>query len=87
MAINTVGASVRGRRPMRRWLSNEGTFLFGKHEGGLVDDVAVDDEKYVRWCVEVVEDMVDEDRTTMEAALQFANHHRRGRRGGNQPWG
>jgi hypothetical protein len=36
----------------RRWLSDDGTFLFGKYRGHYLELVAADDEGYVRWCVE-----------------------------------
>lgn len=65
-----------GRRPGRRWLDVDGSFLFGKHKGERVDLVAADDERYVRWCVENVEDMMDEDREAMEASLVYAGRRR-----------
>jgi hypothetical protein len=55
----------------RRWLTDDGAFLFGKYRGEFLELVAADDEGYVRWCVESVEDMEDEDREAMEAALKY----------------
>lgn len=43
------------------WIDNDGRFLFGKHKGEYVDDVAEEDPGYLRWIVEEVEDVSEED--------------------------
>jgi len=58
------------------WLSSDGSFLFGKYRFALVEDIARDDPGYLRWILDNVEDISDEDRIVIETTLQYS------RRGG-----
>jgi hypothetical protein len=59
-----------------RWLDNDGVFLIGKCKGEVVEDVARDDPSYLEWIVDKADRVSDEDRETIEAALQFRNYRR-----------
>lgn len=54
----------------REWLDRDGAFLFGKHRGETVEKVSRDDSGYLRWVVETIEDIVEEDRDVIETMLQ-----------------
>jgi hypothetical protein len=58
----------------RTWLDSGGYFLFGKYKNGLAEDVAKDDPSYVKWIVETVEDICEDDR---EVLSQLLTHRRR----------
>jgi hypothetical protein len=55
----------------RRWLADDGAFLFGKYKGELAEDVASEDSGYVRWAVDTVEDMDEGDRDVLTALLAY----------------
>lgn len=60
----------------REWLDVDGSFLFGKHEGETVERVCREDPGYLRWILETVENILDEDRMVIQAMMD------RGRRRG-----
>jgi hypothetical protein len=72
---------------MRAWLDDSGRFLFGKYgparstirnePGDQVIDVAKRDPSYLRWVLENVDDMDDEDRKVIEVALEHFGGRRR----------
>lgn len=53
----------------REWLSSTGEFLFGKHKDRLPEDVIRSDRSYIRWIVDEVEDILEEDRQILQALL------------------
>lgn len=55
----------------RDWLDSTGRFLFGKYEGRTIEYVAMTDHSYIKWVVEAVEDISDEDREIMKSHLSF----------------
>lgn len=59
----------------RTWLDPSGYFLFGKYKNALAEDIAKDDPSYVRWIVQDVEDISEEDR---EVLSQLLRHKGRG---------
>ena len=61
----------------RRWVDDDGTLLFGKHRGDLIEDVARDDASYLRWLVDTVEDMDESDRDAIAATLAYRHRGRR----------
>jgi len=63
----------------REWLDLDGNFLFGKHGGEDVNDVARKDPDYLRWILETVENMRDDDSETIQGALDFAARGKRDR--------
>lgn len=52
------------------WISQAGTFLFGKYSGRTVGAVVADDPSYCRWIVETVENITDEDREMIATLLK-----------------
>lgn len=70
------GAGSQARNYGRSWLDSEGRFLFGKHgptaglEGESIERVRREDPGYLRWIVECVEDICEEDRDIIAAALR-----------------
>lgn len=70
---------VRGGRSSsvgRSWLDKSGCFLFGKHEYRMPEDVMRDDPEYIRWVVEEVEDVDEEDREVLSACLAYRGRGR-----------
>lgn len=78
-AINRSDRSSRTTGGTREWLDNGGNFLFGKHEGENVEDLAKSAPGYLRWVLEEVENIADEDRDIIQGALDFAGRARRNR--------
>lgn len=62
----------------RDWLTESGEFCFGKHAGEYVEDVARTDPEYLRWVVQEVERISDEDREVL--ATHLARRSGKGRR-------
>jgi hypothetical protein len=58
------------------WISPQDTFLFGKHEGESIDKVAGDDPGYLRWIVNNVESIMEEDREAISQTLTCADRGR-----------
>lgn len=56
---------------MKDWLDSSGRFLFGKHQGKLAEYVAQTDYAYVRWVVDNIEDISEEDREILASLLSF----------------
>lgn len=61
----------------RPWLDSSGSFLFGKYKGLLAEDIAQDDSSYIRWIVNEVEDITEEDRQVLFQLLQYRSRSRR----------
>lgn len=55
----------------KRWLDDDGAFLFGKYKGTNVEEVAQDDPGYLSWLVNDVEDCDDSDREVVEMAIRW----------------
>lgn len=55
----------------KTWLDDSGAFLFGKHEGELAEDVAKEDPGYIKWILQSVDDISEEDSTTLDALLRY----------------
>lgn len=62
---------VRPAIDQKDFLSESGTFLFGKHKGELAENVARDDPGYVQWIVRECEDCSDEDREVLSSLLTY----------------
>jgi hypothetical protein len=60
----------------RTWLDSGGFFLFGKYKNSLAEDIAKDDPSYVKWIVESVEDICEEDREMLSQLLTYRNRRR-----------
>jgi hypothetical protein len=60
----------------RTWLDSSGYFLFGKYENALAEDVVQDDPSYVRWIVNDVEDICEEDREVLSQLLTYRGRGR-----------
>lgn len=63
-------------RPLKQWLDPEGYFIFGKYGGSNrthIEDVASDDPGYLRWIVNSVEDISEEDRAIISGYLHYSN--------------
>lgn len=48
-------------RRTRQWINPQGEFIFGKHKGDLVEDVADEDPDYLRWILDKVDDIDEGD--------------------------
>lgn len=53
------------------WLDSKGDFLFGKYKGKSLEDVRDDDPGYLRWIIDTVEDISDEDQEIIETILRL----------------
>lgn len=62
---------------MREWLDQNGNFRFGKYKDDSIDDIAIDDPNYLRWILETVEDIVEEDRAIIRSSLSLTRKGRR----------
>lgn len=62
MKANTLG---------REWLDRDGAFLFGKYQGENIEWVSYHDPGYLRWIVETVENIAEEDKDVIETMLQY----------------
>lgn len=60
----------------RTWLDPSGYFLFGKYRNALAEDVAQDDPSYIRWIVNDVEDICEEDREVLSQLLTYRGRGR-----------
>lgn len=66
----------------REWLDSSGRFMFGKYgptshdDGELAEDVAREDPSYIRWIVNDVEDISDDDREVLSQYLTYASRSR-----------
>ncbi len=61
---------------MTAWLDDDGAFRIGKHRGELVEDVARSDASYLRWILENVESIDDDERSIIEAHLNWRRNRR-----------
>lgn len=59
-----------------KWLDHDGRFLKGKYKGESADDVVEENPNYIRWVVEEVESLDDEDRETLQYLLDSRGSHR-----------
>lgn len=55
---------------MRQWIASDGTLMFGKHKGEMIERVVRDDPDYIRWIVESVEDIEDDEREILTTLLR-----------------
>lgn len=62
----------------RVWLDSAGYFLFGKYKNSPAEDIVQDDPSYIRWVVNDVEDICEEDREVLSKLLNYRNRGRRG---------
>jgi len=53
------------------WLDSRGNFLFGKYKGKSLEDVRDDDPGYLRWIVQEVEDISEDDREIIETIVRL----------------
>lgn len=65
------GPNTEFVRAPRRWLGDDGAFLFGKYKGDLVEDVAREDPDYLRWITQTVEDIDEDDLRVIEQSLRL----------------
>jgi len=65
---------------IREWLDADGCFLFGKHEGARLEDIAEDDPNYLEWVVESAESISEEEREIVRGAVEFAENRHGSRR-------
>jgi hypothetical protein len=56
----------------REWLDSEGFFIFGKHNGEDVNRVAESNPGYLRWILDDVANIADEDIGVIRAALEYS---------------
>lgn len=64
----------------KRWVGDDGTFLFGKYVGESVEHVAHADPGYLRWVVDEVEDVDETDRRVLSTLLAHTHASSGGRR-------
>lgn len=62
----------RRAKAAKAWISADGRFLFGKHDGELVETVAREDIDYLRWIIETVDDIDPGDRQVILAQVEWA---------------
>lgn len=59
-------------------IDDAGRLQFGnKHRGSDVNDIAADDPNYLHWMLDNVDDLSEDDREVIRAALMFAKRTRR----------
>lgn len=59
-------------------INDSGRLQFGRqHRGEDINAIADDDPSYLRWMLDNVEQLTDDDREVIRAALRFANRTRR----------
>lgn len=59
-------------------IDDSGRLQFGRqHRGEDINAIAADDPSYLRWMLDNVEQLTDDDREVIRAALRFANRTRR----------
>lgn len=61
----------RGPGIAKVWLDDDGCFRFGKHQGEFAEDIAREEPSYIRWALSEAEDMIEEDRETLEDLLYW----------------
>lgn len=71
MSVKMKSASERAAQRGKDWLDKSGRFLFGKHKGELLEEVADIAPHYLLWIMEEVDDISDEDREVIEAQLAY----------------
>lgn len=54
-----------------QWIDDAGCLVRGKHQGKKIEDVAGEDPGYLRWCLDNVESISEEDREVIRTALHF----------------
>lgn len=62
----------------REWLDQSGCFLFGKYKGELAEDIADTDPRYIRWIIDSIEDISEEDRELLQQYLSWRGRGRKG---------
>lgn len=72
-----MGIITKERATGKDWLDASGCFLFGKYKGECAEDIAETDPAYIRWIVDNVEDISDEDRGLLEQYLSWKNRGKR----------
>lgn len=59
-------------------IDDSGRLQFGRaHRGEDINDIAADDPSYLHWMLNSVEDLTEDDREVIRAALLFAKRTRR----------
>lgn len=58
-------------RSAAEWIDQQGRFIFGKHRGELVESVISEDPSYIRWIVNEVEDITEDDRDFLAQQLKY----------------
>lgn len=53
------------------WLDSEGRLLIGKYKGQLAESVAISDYAYIRWIIDNIETMNEEDREILSSLLYY----------------
>lgn len=66
-----MGSWVGMALPIESWIDSEGRLLHGKHKGELAESVAVSDHSYIRWLVDNIENMNEEDREILSSLLYY----------------
>jgi len=54
----------------KSWITDDGRFRFGKHGDERVGDVVRDDPSYVRWIIETVEHIRDDERQMLVVLMK-----------------
>jgi hypothetical protein len=62
------------------WIDADGAFTKGKHRGRLVEDIAAEEPSYLRWILDAVEGLDEEDRALLTGYVDLRGHLRGGRR-------
>ena len=53
----------------RQFVDEDGCFLFGKHKGEYLDDLAREEPSYLKWCLESIGELPESVREDIEGAL------------------
>jgi len=61
---------------IREWLDSSGRLTIGKYKGSQAEDIASDDPSYIRWIIETVEDISEDDRNVLSQYLTYAPRRR-----------
>lgn len=62
----------------KRWVGDDGAFLFGKYVGESVEHVAHADPGYLRWAVDEIENCDETDRRVLSTLLAHTRNTRNG---------
>lgn len=70
MAVQRSKESYSHSLLTREWLDSGGCFTIGKYKGELAYDIALTDSSYIRWIIESVENIDDQDRELLSSLLK-----------------